>query len=286
MSTKGLTPTWEIGSSLFTYKRASSTEELDRLKSIICDNEIWLSSPVDFNDPFECNPDTIQFETNVVNWKAFANDMLKKVEPGWNRNQRRRWINSRTEKQIFKLMDFDSLKGEMVKKFNEVGIACFTKAPDNLLMWSHYTNGHRGVCLEFDQTKAPFDLAIPIEYTKEYKAFKVPPFDYDAIIKTLYLSKAECWSYEKEYRVALPDMHNRLYKYDKGALKSVTFGCNMPRDDITKIIQWLPKLSPIVKALCAAKKSTKYGLEFFPVGVKTSNGKELIWLELDSEKQL
>jgi hypothetical protein len=29
-------------------------------------------------------------------------------------------------------------------------VACFSESCDNFLMWSHYANGHRGVCLEFD----------------------------------------------------------------------------------------------------------------------------------------
>lgn len=31
----------------------------------------------------------------------------------------------------------------------EIGVYCLTTVPDSILMWSHYANNHKGVCLEY-----------------------------------------------------------------------------------------------------------------------------------------
>ncbi len=31
-----------------------------------------------------------------------------------------------------------------------IGVICFSSNYDNILMWSHYANNHKGICIEFD----------------------------------------------------------------------------------------------------------------------------------------
>ncbi len=42
--------------TLYKYKSLSTTEELKHARSLVRDSEIYLSSPFDFNDPFDCRP--------------------------------------------------------------------------------------------------------------------------------------------------------------------------------------------------------------------------------------
>ncbi len=37
--------------------------------------------------------------------------------------------------------------------FQNWGVYCLCEKPDNLLMWSHYADAHRGICLQFDTKK-------------------------------------------------------------------------------------------------------------------------------------
>ena len=39
---------------------------------------------------------------------------------------------------------------ELRAQISQRGVACFTTELNNILMWSHYADGHKGFCLEFD----------------------------------------------------------------------------------------------------------------------------------------
>ena len=80
------------------------------------------------------------------------------------------------------------------------GIVCFTKEYKRPILWSHYADKHRGVCLGFDVSA---EHAMDIKYVKE----RIPlidelgrPADEDAIAE-MYTSKDEDWSYEGEVRM-------------------------------------------------------------------------------------
>jgi hypothetical protein len=50
------------------------------------------------------------------------------------------------------------------------GVCCFTTDNRNPLMWSHYADGHKGFCLEFDTQKCKLlsEKLFPVTYSDEY----------------------------------------------------------------------------------------------------------------------
>lgn len=67
---------------------------------------------------------------------------------------------------------FDELKemftNEIIQKVKEVRnnalISCFSKRYDSILMWSHYGNKHKGICVEFDRPDKDF---LDVKYSKK-----------------------------------------------------------------------------------------------------------------------
>lgn len=51
-------------------------------------------------------------------------------------------------------------------------ITCFSKRNDSMLMWSHYANGHSGVCIEYERPDNS-ELFIDVEYSKNKKFVKM-----------------------------------------------------------------------------------------------------------------
>jgi len=87
------------------------------------------------------------------------------------------------------------------------GIICFSKRRNNLLMWSHYADGHNGLVIGFD---------IPPELMPEKQIFDVEyctrrlPWNFDLAsgkaewaseIKKLIQRKSIHWRHEKEVRI-------------------------------------------------------------------------------------
>lgn len=92
----------------------------------------------------------------------------------------------------------------------QVGVLSLTSRPDNLLMWSHYTDDHKGFVIGFDE-KHPFfadnanQLPLPngvhrVRYRKRRKRIS-----YDAIDDlSILFEKSVDWQYEAEYRMLMP----------------------------------------------------------------------------------
>ena len=96
-------------------------------------------------------------------------------------------------------------------------IASFSESPDNIPMWYHYTDNHKGVCLEYDKNSIDdLDHIFPAIYTKELPdvtgvMFGNQNFYSVNIFEYLAFHKAHDWRYENEWRMI---MYPR-YIYDK-----------------------------------------------------------------------
>lgn len=166
-----------IPSTLYKY-----TGYLDQLESTVLRNELCLMSPMNFNDPFDCR---VRFEPKEI--KKFIKSKL---------------INKNASiPQLQKEME--ALK-EVIRKPGR--ITCFTENENSMLMWSHYANYHRGICIENDLSNCKKEVSgfiCPVIYTEQY---------YDAtdtLIKNeaklcdfipIFSYKGSNWAYEKEWR--------------------------------------------------------------------------------------
>jgi hypothetical protein len=154
---------------------------------------------------------------------------------------------------------------QIIDQASQRGVACFTQNFDSILMWSHYADGHRGLCLEFDTNYVPFrerKYLHQIIYRNSYPLLS--PFDLiqspDKLIYPL-ITKSKKWKYEEEWRIILKVGNSEIY-YDPRALTGIYFGCAMP-DNQKRLIAALPAKS--AARLCYMKRSsTKFKLERIP----------------------
>ena len=87
---------------------------------------------------------------------------------------------------------------------SNVGLLCFTRDWTKLLLWSHYADKHKGICLGFDLKKGTFE---EVEYVDkrlqpeldDQEQFTLP----EHLKKRLHLLKASDWRYEEEVRVLI-----------------------------------------------------------------------------------
>ncbi|UPR31675.1 DUF2971 domain-containing protein [Vibrio crassostreae] len=99
--------------------------------------------------------------------------------------------------------------------FNEVGVISFTENYNNLLMWSHYANEHKGIVIEFDCEKLNyyFNYKLSMSDTIErvlYNRERFSPLQSEICVKDLLLTKSDDWIYEKEHRI-LPKLRMADY---------------------------------------------------------------------------
>jgi hypothetical protein len=124
------------------------------------------------------------------------------------------------------------------------GILCFSSDWQDPVIWAHYSDKHRGMCLGFD---IPDKAGQRVRYIRERLSLpeKLELDDANAWIFTKYAN----WSYEREIRCCstLEDKSNGLYFMDFGEslnLVEVIAGarCSLKRDGIIAALRPLDKV--------------------------------------------
>jgi hypothetical protein len=77
----------------------------------------------------------------------------------------------------------------------KVGIVCFTRRWHNPLLWSHYADKHRGICLGFDVDERGLK---PVKYVRRRPELLIPPTEES--VNELLFTKYRDWKYEEEWR--------------------------------------------------------------------------------------
>ena len=122
------------------------------------------------------------------------------------------------------------------------GVLCFsTSNCDMILMFSHYADRHRGVCLHFEiDDEDTLDEIAPLNGREVKYQETIPPFNDSKEAHMTLLTKYKKWGYEKEYRVfkVVKSDDDRIVKYKLGQLKGAIFGLHMSTDDSLLVRHW------------------------------------------------
>jgi len=108
-----------------------------------------------------------------------------------------------------------------------VYLKSFSCARNDNLMWSHYGDSHKGICIGYDFSKASSNIQehlYPVQYSdarfahSTLKKVVASPF--------LYLRKSKDWQREKEFRLIYTrkEMQNRNRKLIKNCIKEIWLG--------------------------------------------------------------
>ena len=142
------------------------------------------------------------------------------------------------------------------------GALCFSRRWRHPMLWSHYADKHRGICLGFD---VPEKRAVRVAYTSKRIEFDIErqlakgTRDKKLGLKLL-TTKYEGWKYEDEVRFIVsldePDSHTGMYFCAFGrqlALKEVILGVRstLSRGDVTAELSESDRHATIVKARLA-----------------------------------
>ncbi len=133
---------------------------------------------------------------------------------------------------------------------------------DNLYMWGHYGNGHRGIAIEFNSSSLiklmkKENLKISeIEWWKMDYTNKLPKINCESIFEyimspqedsklfeitdKILRSKSKVWELEGEYRLVQFNNETKLKKYIYGlpdnAINAVYLGCRIPESESEEVV--------------------------------------------------
>ncbi len=261
----------------YLYKFISWEKKYHR--KIIRSNEIFFTSPNKFNDPFDSSIpmrfDIISEEQLYEIFKfrvaqEYPNLTVSEIERVTANEIK--LANIKDPHQNEKYLDYQ--KKIVAEKF---GIFSLTKKNKNILMWSHYGDSHKGVCVRFNGKKL-YDFIIKdcvmkklviswdyVLYQSKYPVLNPYELDErDRVLKSL-LIKSSSWKYENEFRLILFNNPNKAIKFPKGSIDQIILGCNISPSNKKAIILIAAKKN--IQVLQSYLKRTKYGLEYIKENV-------------------
>ena len=121
----------------------------------------------------------------------------------------------------------------------DVRVLSFSEDPAHALMWAHYADAHRGICLGF--RRSFFSQATPVRYPNRVPRLD-PNLPETKRRSAAFLTKRAAWSYEREWRLIGLDSGSEAHRYvslRKGVITQVIFGARTSRDDRDWVFQWL-----------------------------------------------
>ena len=203
--------------SLYKYRAFNKYS----LQSLI--NEVvWFSTPASFNDPFDCgiHVDEQKMEESV---RAAVEEAYSKAGKSTDQIPPGKLEAQEEDKQAFQ-----KFRSSVYDLFQSAGIFSLSCIDNDILMWSHYADSHRGFCIEYSRTPDNIlgEQAEPVRYQNDLPSLSAGDVaGSGGGIDKLWLTKSAHWSYEEEWRVIHTE-GGKAFQFPC-EIKSVIFGLKM-----------------------------------------------------------
>lgn len=253
----------------------------DRI-DVLLGQSIRFSSPAVLNDPFELKPHLAALASAEHMDAQIARDFPKFVREelakllseipapvsvkGPHEILLHQLPDVRRNMQGMAEMMMPKLQEAMARKLEElIGILCLSESADNLLMWAHYADSHRGFVIEFDERSPFFDRRVnpddelrhlrKVSYSSKRPSLTLADVENFAP----FMTKGVDWEYEAEWRMlVLLDTAStvigegphavHLFEFPAQAITAVVLGSRMAaekKEYVRKILSDSPHFSHV-----------------------------------------
>lgn len=136
------------------------------------------------------------------------------------------WFEQHNPKKLEIIIDVFSIMESIVKEINQgidnsMRVGCLCTSKNDIRMWSYYTNGHQGICIEYDYSNSnatDSNFPMPVIYSENR-----PQMPWRFVIKNTsenqdkdnlalaigLLYKGKAWEEEKEWRIIIGNKQNQ-----------------------------------------------------------------------------
>lgn len=192
--------------------------------------KFYMATLDNLNDPYEFQP-TVDFETQLL--LSIIEDIPLFLNGGLNITESdiEELKTSKDRFNTFKEIcnakgyplnrdkkdhqqDFYRHFHEMLQSVKELmRFQSFSEKNYSTVMWSHYADCHKGICIEYDPISIGYKIPLlEVEYSDQRLDISqiefLDTFGFNRMIYNTMLLKANDWSYEKEWRI-LYFLHNK-----------------------------------------------------------------------------
>jgi len=241
-------------------RKESAKMDFERIVKIF-EGEFWASAPDSLNDPFDCLP-SLQISHRSDRRERYRT-YVKFLQPHATDEEVDFYVKTVSLEESARNLLESARKNAAIISFSEGGNF-------NPLLWSHYASGHSGVCICVDALAFQYRTACtlyPVTYTSIRPGLFFPPDDPfrngEISLEAAYLTKPDCWAYEKEWRAILKS--SGPLSFPKHLVKVVILGAKLDAEYEDRIIGLCKKRSETIEVFKVIFREQIYHPKFMKV---------------------
>lgn len=280
--------------------------DFNGLKLILENSSLKWSSPIIFNDPFDhqlrfkyiFEPELAIRAFEEACKRLVYDDSIILVKPTiWSKiaTVTKQFRDKFDERAFITHMrpgieESVSRFPQLIKQVNELILSnlinsrmlCVSEHFDNLLMWSHYADQHRGGVLRIDCIDEVDNALLVAEKVVYQEAFLEFPdidtfirhqtgeseLDIPAMMAKMAYIKHVGWQHEAEWRVFYPFIHEvtekkfSIWPENRKVFAVLYLGCMMPESEQNILLTMVENLMPHMTVYKAKMMEDHFGLNF------------------------
>jgi hypothetical protein len=212
---------------IYKYKKLIESENTIKLIML---GELYFTSPDKLNDPFDSRISFDFFSLSDTEVKIHLTHLYQRlISLGKNPELSVDYLNFLfTNRAELQKINDDS---NFVVTNEKIGVFSSSKEWDNLLLWSHYGDHHKGIVVGLNEEKIINDYKFLICGDVNYPHDNNPPtllpsMSTEQSMHTRFFYKAKDWAYENEFRFVndlQPDLFERKI-FCPLSIEEITFG--------------------------------------------------------------
>lgn len=246
--------------------------------------EIYYADPLHFNDPLDCRP-VISVDTDVKTLEKLCYRMLvlasgKDRALTTMRNHRymsTQYGNFCTDPEAARYYTADlqrEIRDLLYAEMRKHGVLSLARRWNCPLMWSHYADEHRGLCIEYDTADHHCESLLPVNYdgSGDIKVSDIYRWKIEksvdaerAIRKAFFHAKARDWRYEREWRDVAKNAGPR--ESTLKAISAVYFGMRCDPAVSTAVVMLFSNSTTPIKLFGVYRHDNSFRLQRAPIDV-------------------
>ena len=247
---------------IYKYRSFESIYKYD----VFTQSELYFASPSEFNDPFESKPKVVGLDT-LKERQEHVESYIKRDLPNLKHKEKK----DLKKKLLIRLSNLELVTNDLHEMLSKYGVFSSAENWNQILMWSHYSDSHKGFCIgfEFDDIfDRDMGMAHNVKYKNNYP--KLSPLllnrditgNNEKLVETTIATKSSEWSYEREVRYIKLSREggNGIYKFNGEKVKELILGASATKNNKNKLIDIVKIHMPWVDVYQATISPTKYEL--------------------------
>jgi len=247
----------KIPRHLYKYKSLAGPAGA-HTRDLVVNQNLYFPAPADLNDPFECKPHLATVATPEQQ-RRYMIQLVKRISPEKSRVERKQIVNAlAADRLLFRQTMFRATQATL----DAAGIYSLSARPRDLLMWPHYADNHRGVCVRFDM-QALLDakhVPFPVIYADQRPACDTILEETVDWLNKAVLTKGRPWEYEQEWRLVVNRGARSVLPLFAPTIDGVLLGANISAANRADVLQWAADARRTVVVAQARFHPTSYEL--------------------------